>query len=115
MNKSALRILEELKAYLIITLGLLLYTLGWIVFLIPNNMVGGGVTGISAILLYAFNIPVSVSFFVINLILLLIALKVLGKAFGMKTVYAIIIASVFYEVVPPLIRIRKSKGYGYTS
>lgn len=103
MNKNTLRIFEELKAYVIITLGLLLYTLGWIVFLIPNNMVGGGVTGISAILLYAFNIPVSVSFFVINLILLLIALKVLGKAFGMKTVYAIIIASVFYEIVPPLI------------
>lgn len=103
MNKNTLRLLGELKAYLIITLGLLLYTLGWIVFLIPNNMVGGGVTGISAILLYAFNIPVGVSFFLINLILLLIALKVLGKAFGMKTVYAIIIASVFYEVVPPLI------------
>lgn len=98
-----MKILGELKAYLVITLGLLLYTLGWIVFLIPNNMVGGGVTGISAILLYAFNIPVGVSFFVINLVLLLIALKVLGKAFGMKTVYAIIIASVFYEVVPPLI------------
>lgn len=103
MNSRTLSILGELKAYLIITLGLLLYTLGWIVFLIPNNMVGGGVTGISAILLYAFNIPVGVSFFVINLILLLIALKVLGKGFGMKTVYAIIIASVFYEVVPPLI------------
>ena len=103
MNKNTLRLLGELKAYLIITLGILLYTLGWIVFLIPNNMVGGGVTGISAILLYAFNIPVGVSFFLINLILLLIALKVLGKAFGMKTVYAIIIASVFYEVVPPLI------------
>ena len=103
MNSRILNILGELKAYVIITLGLLLYTLGWIVFLIPNNMVGGGVTGISAILLYAFNIPVGASFFVINLILLLIALKVLGKGFGMKTVYAIIIASVFYEVVPPLI------------
>lgn len=103
MNSRTLNILGELKAYLIITLGLLLYTLGWIVFLIPNNMVGGGVTGISAILLYAFNIPVGASFFVINLVLLLIALKVLGKGFGMKTVYAIIIASVFYEVVPPLI------------
>ena len=103
MNSRTLKILNELKAYVIITLGLLLYTLGWIVFLIPNNMVGGGVTGISAILLYAFNIPVGASFFVINLILLLIALKVLGKGFGMKTVYAIIIASVFYEVVPPLI------------
>ena len=103
MNSRTLNILSELKAYVIITFGLLLYTLGWIVFLIPNNMVGGGVTGISAILLYAFNIPVGASFFVINLILLLIALKVLGKGFGMKTVYAIIIASVFYEVVPPLI------------
>lgn len=103
MNRSTLRILDEIKAYVIITLGLLLYCLGWIVFLIPNNMVGGGVTGISAILLYAFGIPVSASFFVINLVLLLIALKVLGKAFGMKTVYAIVIASIFYEIVPPLI------------
>ena len=96
-------LLGEVKAYVIITLGLLLYTLGWIVFLIPNNRVGGGVTGLSAILLYAFNIPVGASFFVINLILLLIALKVLGKGFGMKTVYAIIIASVFYEVLPAVI------------
>ncbi len=103
MNNRLGNVLAEVKAYVIITFGLLLYTLGWIVFLIPNNMVGGGVTGISAILLYAFNIPVSVSFFVINLVLLLIALKVLGKAFGAKTVYAIIIASIFYEVVPPLI------------
>ncbi len=103
MNNRLGNVLAEVKAYVIITFGILLYTLGWIVFLIPNNMVGGGVTGISAILLYAFNIPVSASFFVINLVLLLIALKVLGKAFGAKTVYAIIIASIFYEVVPPLI------------
>ena len=103
MNNKMKNILGEVKAYIIITLGLLLYTLGWIVFLIPNNMVGGGVTGLSAILLYAFNIPVGASFFVINLILLLIALKVLGKGFGMKTVYAIIIASVFYEVLPNLV------------
>lgn len=103
MDNKMKNIFGEVKAYIIITLGLLLYTLGWIVFLIPNNMVGGGVTGLSAILLYAFNIPVGASFFVINLVLLLIALKVLGKSFGMKTVYAIIIASVFYEVLPALI------------
>ena len=103
MNNKMKSLFGEVKAYVIITLGLLLYTLGWIVFLIPNNMVGGGVTGLSAILLYAFNIPVGASFFVINLILLLIALKVLGKGFGMKTVYAIIIASVFYEILPAVI------------
>ena len=103
MNNKMKNLLGEVKAYVIITLGLLLYTLGWIVFVIPNNMVGGGVTGLSAILLYAFNIPVGASFFVINLILLLIALKVLGKGFGMKTVYAIVIASVFYEILPAII------------
>lgn len=103
MESKFLKIFTEVKSYVIMTFGLLLYALGWIIFVIPNNMVGGGVTGIGAILLYAFDIPVSVSFFVINLILLLIALKVLGKGFGMKTVYAIIVTSIFYEVVPPLI------------
>ena len=93
-------IFGEIKAYIIITIGLLCYALGWDVFLIPNNMVGGGVTGISAVLLYAFNIPVSYSFFVINLVLLLIALKVLGKGFGVKTVYAIVVTSIFLEIVP---------------
>ena len=75
MDNKFMKVFSEVKSYLIMTLGLLLYALGWIIFVIPNNMVGGGVSGISAILLYAFNIPVSVSFFVINLILLLIALE----------------------------------------
>lgn len=93
-------VLGEFKAYVVITIGLLCYVLGWDVFLLPNNMVGGGVTGISAVLLYAFGIPVSYSFFVINLILLAIALKVLGKGFGAKTVYAIVVTSVFFDIVP---------------
>ena len=93
-------VLSEVKAYIIITAGLLCYVLGWDIFLIPNNLVGGGVSGISAILLYAFDIPISISFFIINLVLLLIALKILGKNFGVKTVYAIIITSVFFDVVP---------------
>lgn len=100
MGVSVKDILGNIKSYLIITIGLLSYALGWDVFLIPNNMVGGGVTGISAVLLYAFNIPVSYSFFVINLVLLLIALKVLGKGFGVKTVYAIVVTSLFLEMIP---------------
>lgn len=100
MNISLKSVFGEVKSYIIITIGLLLYVLGWDIFLLPNNMVGGGVTGVSAVLLYAFNIPVSYSFFVINLILLLIALKVLGKGFGVKTVYAIVVTSAFFDIVP---------------
>lgn len=96
-------VLREFKAYFIITLGLIAYVLGWEVFLIPQHLVGGGVTGISSILLYTFGIPVSVSFFVINTILLLIAIKVLGKAFGVKTVYAIFATSLLFQFVPQII------------
>lgn len=96
-------VLGGVKTYFIITLGLLAYVLGWVVFLLPQHLVGGGVTGISSILLYTFGIPVSVSFFVINTILLLIAIRVLGKAFGAKTVYAIIVTSLFFQFVPQVI------------
>lgn len=49
------------KEYLLITVGLLSYVLGWTVFLIPNNLVGGGVSGLSAIIFYATGIPMGYS------------------------------------------------------
>ncbi|NCU27387.1 hypothetical protein EOM86_11840, partial [Candidatus Nomurabacteria bacterium] len=91
------------KEYFIISIGLLLYALGWSTFLIPNNLVGGGVTGISAIIMYATGFPISYSYIIINGVLVLIALKVLGKQFGVKTVYAILIVSVFFKIIPGLI------------
>lgn len=86
----------SIKEYSIITLGILLYVLGWILFLIPNNMIGGGVTGISSIVQYATGgaIRIGYTYFVINILLLVAALFTLGKGFGSKTVYAIILASV---------------------
>ncbi len=79
----------EFKDYVWITVGLLLYTFGWTVFLLPYHIVTGGVTGLSAIIFYATNIPISYSYFLINLVLLLMALKILGLKFMVKTIYAI--------------------------
>ena len=56
----------SIKDYLIIIFGLLLYALGWVGFLIPNEITTGGVTGISALIYYGTGIPISVSYFVIN-------------------------------------------------
>lgn len=97
------KILGGVKAYVIITIGLLCYVMGWCIFLIPNNLVGGGVSGISSIILYAFGVPISVTYFSINIVLLLIALKVLGKGFGAKTVYAIVASTLFFQFVPQFI------------
>ena len=94
---------RTVKEYVLITAGLLSYVLGWAVFLIPNNLVGGGVSGLSAIIYYAAGIPMGYSYFVINLILLLVGFKILGTGFGSKTIYAIIFAYVMLNVLPPLI------------
>ena len=99
------KVLSVVNDYLIITLGLLCYTAGWCIFVIPNGMVGGGVSGIGAIVQYATNgaIPVSYTFFFVNLILLIIGIKVLGKAFGVKTVYAVVVTSLLFRILPDVI------------
>lgn len=87
-------VLVSIKEYLLIIVGLVAYVLGWVIFLIPNNLVGGGVTGISSIIQYATGIPIGYSYFVLNLVLLIAALFVLGKGFGGKTVFAIFFTAI---------------------
>ena len=100
LNKS---IWEFFKEYALITFGLLAYSLGWTIFLLPNNLVGGGVSGFSAILFYATGIPMGYTYFVFNVILLLIALKILGTGFGGKTIYAIVMTSVCLNIFPNIV------------
>ena len=84
---------QEAKDYIWISLGLMLYTFGWTVFLLPYEIVTGGVTGLSAIIFYATRIPIEYSYFVFNFSLLVVALKILGFKFMMKTIYAIFFLS----------------------
>lgn len=92
-NKSVWKTLSE---YALVALGILMYVLGWTLFLIPNNLVGGGVTGLSSILQYATHgvINAGWSYGVINILLLIVALRLLGKSFGSKTIFAVVLASV---------------------
>lgn len=103
MNKKS--ILTIFKEYSLITLGILLYVTGWSVFLVPNNLVGGGVSGVASIIQYGTRgfIKIGTTYFVINAILLVIALFTLGKSFGGKTVFAVILASIGLNVFQDLI------------
>lgn len=98
-------ILTHIKEWLFVTFGILIYVSGWSIFLIPNNLVGGGVSGISSMIQYATQgtIQMGYSYFVINAILLLLAVIILGKGFGAKTLYAIILASVALRFLPDMI------------
>ena len=80
---------NEFKDYFFITLGLLLYTISFTVFLMPYQIVAGGVTGLSAIIYYATGFHLENTYIIINGLLLLVALKILGVKFLMKTIFAI--------------------------
>ena len=80
---------NEFKDYFFITLGLLLYTISFTVFLMPYQIVAGGVTGLSAIIYYATGFHLENTYIIINSLLLLVALKILGVKFLMKTIFAI--------------------------
>lgn len=93
----------HIKEYVLITVGLVAYVLGWTLFLVPNNLIGGGVTGIASIVQYATGIKIGYTYFVVNIALLIAALFILGKGFGFKTVYAIILTSIGMNVCQDLI------------
>ncbi len=105
MNKTASKfnIISFIKEYGFITLGVMSYALGWTIFLLPNNLIGGGVSGFASILFYATGLPMSITYLVLNVLLLIIGTKLLGTGFGSKTIYAIVMTSVMLSIMPRLI------------
>ena len=96
-------VLYAVKDYMVIIFGLLLYALGWVGFLLPNEITTGGVTGIAALIYYGTKIPVSVSYFTINVILLLAAIKILGLKFFVRTIFSVFMCSFFLGILPEFI------------
>lgn len=92
------KLTTTIKDYTFITFGLLMFALGWLLFLIPAEITGGGVSGVGAVLYYAVKIPVSVTYLSVNIVLVLVAIKILGANFGFKTIYSIIVLTLFFAV-----------------
>jgi uncharacterized membrane-anchored protein YitT (DUF2179 family) len=103
MNTKTNLIFKTLKSYSIITIGLFINAVSWNAFLIPSKIVGGGVTGLATLIYFATDLPVAVSYLVINAILILLAIKILGKSFGIKTIYAILVLTFFFSIFPHFI------------
>ncbi len=93
MNKIA----KIIKSYGIISIGITLSMLGWAGFLIPNKIAGGGVGGLSTIFYYLFSIPPGITYFSLNIVLVILGMIFIGKDFSFKTVYAIIVGSILLQ------------------
>ncbi|MFV0365290.1 MAG: YitT family protein [Mangrovibacterium sp.] len=88
--------------YVLITFGMSLYVLGWTIFLIPAKITGGGISGVSALIFYSTGIPIWITYLIINAFLLLLALKILGASFGVKTIWCLGVATFLYSVTGSL-------------
>ena len=102
MSAARNKYLSVLWDYLIVTIGTFFYCIAWDCFLIPNNIASGGLTGACTIIQFATGglIPLSYSFFVLNVFLLITGAIVLGKGFGIKTVYAVLLSTVLFRILP---------------
>ena len=109
--------MKAIREYVMIAIGLLINTLAWNLFLIPHEVAGGGATGIAAIVMYATKgllpvevqaffamlgmesvgggIPITVTFFFINAILLIASIKVLGFQFSIRSIFGVLCLTVW--------------------
>ena len=87
----------------VITVGSLLTALGINLFLAPNKIAAGGVSGIAIILHYLTKVPIGATMLTINVILFIMAFLILGRSFGLKSIYATVILSVFVDGLAQII------------
>jgi len=96
-------IADEIKDYVFITMGLILYSFGFTFFLMPYEIVTGGVAGIAAIVEYASQFPNQYTYFLVNFALLVMALRILGIKFLIKTIYAILMLTFLLALMKELV------------
>lgn len=110
----------EIKRLVVIALCMLVNTICWNLFLFPHNVTGGGGTGVATVLMYATRgllpenvchffdtlgmasvgggIPVSLTLFLFNGILLTFALKILGWKFCVRTIYGVLVLTGWFWI-----------------
>lgn len=103
MQKFNLNLWQEAKDYVFISLGMLVYAIGYTCFMLPYQLTTGGVSGISAIIFYATDFPAQYSYFIINCFLLALVIKELGFKFFSKTIYAIVGLTFLIDFIQMLI------------
>ena len=96
------KLLTALLDYFLISVGTLIFCLAWTSFIQPNSLTSGGLTGLCTIVQYATNgkIPIGITYPLINGALLIMGFLTLGRSFGFKTIYVIILTSVLFDALP---------------
>jgi len=94
---------KKLRSYTGITLGAVITAVALDMFLIPNKVAAGGVSGLATVLHHLFGVPVGAAMLALNIPLFLASVKVLGAKFGVRTLYGAAILSLVIDLAAPFI------------
>lgn len=100
INKK--KVIQGLKDYIVISFGLALYSFGFTAFILPEKIVIGGLAGVASLVYYKFGVPVAITNYALNILLLMMALRVVGKTFVIRTVFGFSVMSLFFAIMQPL-------------
>lgn len=95
---------EPVRAYFLIVAGCLIGGAAYPLFMVPNAIAPGGLTGVATILNYLFQLPVGVTSMALNLPLFLMGYKSMGRQFAFRSLIATVLFSAFIDLLklPPL-------------
>lgn len=99
-----MKVVNVVKDYLVITFGIFIAAVAVYFFLVPSGVTVGSASGFGVVLSHFIPLPLSTITFIINLVLLIIGFIMIGKDFGVKTVYSSLVLSVFlglFEILFP--------------
>lgn len=82
-----------LRRFLSMFFGAALFSVGLEIFLVPNNIIDGGIVGISIILSHLLHIPLGIFLVLLNLPFLMIGYKQIGKTFAISTLFSVLVMS----------------------
>lgn len=108
MQLSSKNLWISSKDYVMIILGIAIYSFGFTAFILPEKVVMGGVSGLGSLVYFAsqeylsFEIPVAVTQYSVNLILLAFAYRIVGKQFVMRTIFGATVISLMIGIMQPL-------------
>ncbi len=106
-------ILRSIWEYVAITIACFIFGMAWECFMIPNGMSAGGMMGLCTIIQYATGglIQAQHSYFVINALLIVVAVLAMGIGFGFKTIYAILMSTVSMHIIASIPGLQCAPGH----
>jgi uncharacterized membrane-anchored protein YitT (DUF2179 family) len=96
-----LAIKKNLIEYLGILMGVTITALGLVLFLVPNKIAAGGVSGLATVAFHTLGFPVGITMLSINIPLFLFSIKELGVRFGIKTLFGTVSLAILVDLLEP--------------